>query len=64
MKMIFDGLDKSVPSIHFGTGNPNLYPLMKEAGGDVIGVDWRVPIGKRDSLGAMRLRSWEIWIQD
>jgi uroporphyrinogen decarboxylase len=52
VKMIFDGLDKSVPSIHFGTGNPRLYPLMKEAGGDVIGVDWRVSIGETwDSLG-------------
>jgi uroporphyrinogen decarboxylase len=44
VKSIFDGLDKSVPSIHFGTGNPSLYPLMKAAGGDVIGVDWRVDL--------------------
>ena len=33
-----------MPSIHFGTGNPSLYPLMKAAGGDVIGVDWRVDL--------------------
>lgn len=45
VKSIFDALDKSVPAIHFGTGNPALYPLMKEAGGDVVGVDWRVPLG-------------------
>lgn len=31
-----------VPSIHFGTGNPELYPLMREAGGDCIGIDWRI----------------------
>jgi len=32
------------PVIHFGTGTSELLPLMKEAGGDVIGVDWRIPI--------------------
>ncbi len=31
-----------VPVIHFGTGNPALLPLFREAGGQVIGVDWRV----------------------
>lgn len=30
------------PLIHFATGNPALLPLMAEAGGTVIGVDWRV----------------------
>jgi uroporphyrinogen decarboxylase len=29
------------PSIHFGTGTADLLPLMREAGGDIIGVDWR-----------------------
>lgn len=33
-----------VPSINFSTGNPRLLPLIAEAGGDVIGVDWRIPI--------------------
>lgn len=52
VKSIFDGLDKSVPSIHFGTGNPSLYPLMKAAGGDVVGIDWRVELGATwDTLG-------------
>lgn len=41
---IFAGLDRSVPSIHFGNGNPALHPLIAKAGGDVIGVDWRSPI--------------------
>jgi uroporphyrinogen decarboxylase len=35
---------KGVPRIHFGTGTANLFEEMKEAGGDVFGVDWRVPI--------------------
>ena len=52
VRKIFAGLDSSVPHIHFGTGNPALYPLMKEAGGDVIGVDWRVDLGSQwDALG-------------
>lgn len=42
---IFDALPQDTPAIHFGTGNPALYPVMKEAGGDVIGIDWRVSIG-------------------
>jgi uroporphyrinogen decarboxylase len=33
-----------VPVIHFGTGTATLLPLMREAGGDVIGLDWRVPL--------------------
>jgi uroporphyrinogen decarboxylase len=33
-----------VPTIHFVTGNPTLLPLVAEAGGDAIGVDWRLPI--------------------
>jgi uroporphyrinogen decarboxylase len=31
-----------VPVIHFATGNPALVPLLSEAGGSVIGVDWRL----------------------
>ena len=33
-----------VPSIHFYTGNPALLPLIAEAGGTAISVDWRLPI--------------------
>lgn len=33
-----------VPRIHFGTGTANLLEEMKKAGGDVFGVDWRIPI--------------------
>ena len=33
---------KRSPVIHFATGNPSLLPLIKEAGGTVIGLDWRI----------------------
>jgi uroporphyrinogen decarboxylase len=33
-----------VPRIHFGVGTTNLLGLMGEAGGDVVGVDWRTPL--------------------
>jgi uroporphyrinogen decarboxylase len=45
MRRLFTSLRVDVPLIHFGTGNPALYPLMAQAGGDVIGVDWRVQLG-------------------
>jgi uroporphyrinogen decarboxylase len=35
-----------IPAIHFGTGTAALLPLMAEAGGDVISVDWRVDLDK------------------
>ncbi|OFV93819.1 MAG: uroporphyrinogen decarboxylase [Acidobacteria bacterium RIFCSPLOWO2_02_FULL_61_28] len=35
-----------VPIIHFGTGTATLLELMREAGGDVIGVDWRIALGE------------------
>jgi uroporphyrinogen decarboxylase len=34
-----------VPLIHFGTGTAALLELMREAGGDVIGIDWHVDLG-------------------
>jgi uroporphyrinogen decarboxylase len=33
-----------VPRIHFGVGTGELLGLMAEAGADVVGVDWRVPL--------------------
>jgi uroporphyrinogen decarboxylase len=33
-----------VPKIHFGVGTGELLGLMGEAGADVVGVDWRVPL--------------------
>lgn len=35
---------QNVPVIHFGTNTTTLLPLMKRAGGDVIGLDWRIPL--------------------
>jgi uroporphyrinogen decarboxylase len=33
-----------VPTIHFGTGASTLLPAMTHAGGDVIGLDWRIAL--------------------
>jgi len=35
-----------VPTIHFGTGTATLLADMAEAGGDVIGLDWRIPLDR------------------
>ncbi|MCM2257758.1 MAG: uroporphyrinogen decarboxylase [Vicinamibacteria bacterium] len=44
-KRIFDALaETGVPTIHFGTGTGHLLAAQREAGGDVIGVDWRTPL--------------------
>ncbi len=34
----------NVPRIHFGVGTGELLSLLGEAGADVVGVDWRVPL--------------------
>lgn len=36
--------DAGVPRIHFGVGTGELLAAMAEAGADVVGVDWRVPL--------------------
>ncbi|MBI1745208.1 MAG: uroporphyrinogen decarboxylase [Acidobacteria bacterium] len=53
VKIIFDGLRaERVPLIHFGAGTATLLDHMKAAGGDVIGIDWRVPMDNaRSQLG-------------
>jgi uroporphyrinogen decarboxylase len=45
-KSIFDRLEAKVPTIHFLTGNPALLRLQRQAGGSVIGLDWRVDLGE------------------
>jgi len=45
-RRVIEGVDRSVPLIHFATSNSTLLERMKQAGGDVIGVDWRVDIGE------------------
>jgi uroporphyrinogen decarboxylase len=49
MERLFGGLP-DVPTIHFGTDTAGLLPSMAAAGGDVIGLDWRIDLD----------RGWEI----
>jgi uroporphyrinogen decarboxylase len=41
---VIRGVTPGVPVIHFGTGTSSLLESMREAGGDVIGIDWRVSL--------------------
>lgn len=44
---VFEGLkDLGKPTIHFGTDTSSILELLKEAGGTVIGVDWRIELGE------------------
>lgn len=44
-----------VPTIHFGTGTATLLAAMRDAGGDVIGLDWRIPLDRGwDEVGDER----------
>jgi uroporphyrinogen decarboxylase len=49
-RAVFDGLgdrgrgERDVPRVHFGVGTGELLPLLGDAGADVVGVDWRVPL--------------------
>jgi uroporphyrinogen decarboxylase len=43
---VFDSLNGDAPAIHFGTDASTLLELMQQAGGTVIGVDWRIELGK------------------
>jgi uroporphyrinogen decarboxylase len=36
--------ERDVPRVHFGVGTGELLPLLGDAGADVVGVDWRVPL--------------------
>lgn len=44
MQVLIRGLTPGVPVIHFGTNTAGLLELLAEAGGDVIGVDWRTDL--------------------
>ena len=39
-----------MPLIHFGVGTTAILPDLAAAGGDVIGVDWRLPLDEAWSL--------------
>jgi uroporphyrinogen decarboxylase len=43
-RTVIRGVPPGVPVIHFGTGTATLLSAMREAGGDVIGLDWRVEL--------------------
>lgn len=45
-KKVIDNIDKSAPLIHFAANSSTLLPLVTKAGGDVIGIDWRIGIGE------------------
>ncbi|GAB4254360.1 MAG: uroporphyrinogen decarboxylase [Acidobacteriota bacterium] len=46
-KRILDGIAAlGAPRIHFGTGTAGILEAVRDAGGDVIGVDWRIPLGQ------------------
>jgi len=45
-RRVFQGLPGSVPAIHFGTISSTLLPHMRDAGGDVIGADWRIDLAQ------------------
>ncbi|MDZ4820512.1 MAG: uroporphyrinogen decarboxylase [Planctomycetota bacterium] len=44
MHAILAAIQPGVPVINFATGNPALLPLLREAGGSVIGIDWRIDL--------------------
>jgi len=43
-RRIFDTVSHRVPTIHFGVGTATILEDIRDAGGDVIGVDWRSPL--------------------
>jgi uroporphyrinogen decarboxylase len=43
-RRLMASLDTSVPHVHFAFGASHLLPLIREAGGDVLGLDWRMEI--------------------
>ncbi|MGI9605866.1 MAG: uroporphyrinogen decarboxylase [Acidimicrobiales bacterium] len=46
---VLEAMTTGVPRIHFGVGTGELLDLMATAGADVVGVDWRVPLGEARS---------------
>ncbi|MGH9450910.1 MAG: uroporphyrinogen decarboxylase [Terriglobia bacterium] len=44
MRKLFQALTPGAPVIHFGTGTGQLLELMRDAGGSVIGLDFRVEL--------------------
>jgi uroporphyrinogen decarboxylase len=53
MQRLFAALPP-VPAIHFGTGTAGILPWMAEAGGDVIGLDWRIDLDRGWAMAGER----------
>jgi uroporphyrinogen decarboxylase len=55
-RRVFDAIvGLGVPAIHFGVGTAHLLDLMREAGGDALGVDHRLPLDEAwDAIGHNR----------
>lgn len=51
-RRLLEALPPDVPVIHFLTGNPGLLALQREAGGQVLGIDWRVDLSAARRLAA------------
>ena len=50
-RRIFAALEGlGVPTIHFGVGTSTILADMREAGGDVVGADWRIPLDEAWAL--------------
>jgi uroporphyrinogen decarboxylase len=43
-RALISAVKSGVPVIHFGTGTSGLLEVMREAGGDVVGIDWRIDL--------------------
>ncbi|MGW8313289.1 MAG: uroporphyrinogen decarboxylase [Desulfuromonadales bacterium] len=51
-KKLIDGLDRTVPIIHFVKGAGTMLDVVAKAGSDVMGLDWHVNLGlARDIIG-------------
>jgi len=46
VRSIIQNIRPGTPVIHFGTGTSTLLELMREAGGDVFGLDWRIDLAE------------------
>ena len=56
MARLFARLDPGVPTIHFGTDTGSLLELQRDAGGSVIGLDWRVELDRGLATARRRRR--------
>jgi uroporphyrinogen decarboxylase len=57
-RRIFHELSSKVPAIHFATGAAGILEQMHAAGGDIIGIDWRIDLGE-----AWQRLGYEVGIQ-